>query len=366
MKIFPVKTLEITKRLNKGYNTNWCMITWNDGSRSWRRVYNSKKLNADIILNKGVLYKLVYDNVMNYYSFTKLSEEEKKKADDVIKEVSSIEEIEEIASQITEEISDDGYVKYDANAIHHEKKTILDCVDERIPVYLVGPAGTGKSTVLKKIASELGLNFYSTNAIQDEYKLTGYCDAAGDFHKTEFYKAFSEDEEGGLFLIDEMDASIPQVLTLLNTAIANGYYEFPNGRKNMNKNFRCVAAGNTFGNGADESYTGRMVLDQATLDRFVAIEYDYDYNVELAITKGNKWLVDFIHELRDIAKRNSLRVTFSYRCLEMITALEKRMSLEKIFKIVLFKGMDEDTLNLFNTLECKTKYEKALANMMVA
>ena len=34
-----------------------------------------------------------------------------------------------------------------------------------------------------------------------------------------------------------------------------------------------VAAGNTVGSGADDNYTGRMVLDQASLDRFVIIEF---------------------------------------------------------------------------------------------
>ena len=46
-----------------------------------------------------------------------------------------------------------------------------------------------------------------------------------------------------------MDASIPEVLVLLNAAIANGYFEFPNGKVNLN-HVHFVAAGNTVGSGA--------------------------------------------------------------------------------------------------------------------
>ena len=107
----------------------------------------------------------------------------------------------------------------------------------------------------------------------------------GEFHETEFYKACTDENEC-IFFLDEMDASIPEVLVLLNAAIANGYFEFPNGRVDFD-HVHFVAAGNTVGNGADDMYTGRMVLDQATLDRFAIIEFDYCFKIEMAITHNN-------------------------------------------------------------------------------
>lgn len=74
-----------------------------------------------------------------------------------------------------------------------------------------------------------------------------------------------------VFFLDEMDASIPEVLVLLNASIANGYFEFPCGRLNFGEKVHFVSAGNTAGSGADELYTGRMVLDQATLDRLLLL-----------------------------------------------------------------------------------------------
>lgn len=46
----------------------------------------------------------------------------------------------------------------------------------------------------------------------------------GNYQETQFFKAFTE---GGLFMLDEMDASIPEVLVILNAAIANRYFDFP-------------------------------------------------------------------------------------------------------------------------------------------
>ena len=248
--------------------------------------------------------------------------------------------------------------KPEPEEIRHEKfNTIKTCIENNIPVYLAGPAGSGKNYTLEQISWELGLEFYFTNSVQQEYKLTGFIDAGGTYHETEFYKAFTK---GGIFFLDEMDASIPEVLVLLNAAIANRYFEFPNGKVKAHKNFRVVAAGNTVGSGADDVYTGRMVLDQATLDRFVIINFDYDKNIEMHLAKGNKELVDFIESLRTEANNNGIRATFSYRCISMVTKLEGTgMDLEEILIIAVFKGMEKDTIESFRPT-LNNKYTEAL------
>lgn len=247
-----------------------------------------------------------------------------------------------------------------AGAIHHNKyEDIKACLECNIPVYLAGPAGSGKNHTVEQIAKELGWDFYFSNSVQQEYKLTGFIDAGGKFHETEFYKACTSDNDC-VFFLDEMDASIPEVLVLLNAAIANGYFEFPNGRVDL-KHVHFVAAGNTVGNGADEEYTGRMVLDQATLDRFAIIEFDYDIRVEMAISKNNADLVSFVRQLRSDAKSKGIRATFSLRCITMVTKLEKQgsMDLTTILKIAVVKGLDQDTINTLST-DGNNKYCEAL------
>lgn len=249
--------------------------------------------------------------------------------------------------------------------VHHERyEEIKMCLECGIPVYLAGPAGSGKNHTVEQIAKELGWNFYFSNSVQQEYKLTGFIDAGGAFHDTEFYKACTDENEC-IFFLDEIDASIPEVLVLLNAAIANGYFEFPNGRVDFD-HVHFVAAGNTVGSGADEMYTGRMVLDQATLDRFAIIEFDYSMRIEMAITHNNAELVEFIHQMRKEAESKGIRATFSYRCMTMITKLEaKGMNLEMAMKISIVKGLDKDTINTFNP-NGSTKYHNALRKIQLA
>lgn len=249
--------------------------------------------------------------------------------------------------------------------IHHERydtiKMMLEC---NIPIYLAGPAGSGKNFTVEQIAWELGWNFYFSNSVQQEYKLDGFIDAGGRYHETEFYKACTDDHDC-IFFLDEMDASIPEVLINLNAAIANGYYNFPTGRVNLD-HVHFVAAGNTVGSGADEMYSGRMVLDQATLDRFAIIDFDYSRRIEMSISNNNSELVDFIHSLRKEAEENGIRATFSYRCITMVTKLEAAgMDLAEIIKFTVVKGMDKDTIKTLNP-NGYTKYHQALRKVKAA
>lgn len=249
--------------------------------------------------------------------------------------------------------------------IHHEQyETIKMCLESNIPVYLAGPAGSGKNHTVEQICRELGWDFYFSNSVQQEYKLTGFIDAGGKYHNTEFFKACTSDNDC-VFFLDEMDASIPEVLVLLNAAIANGYFEFPCGRVEL-EHVHFVAAGNTVGSGADEVYTGRMVLDQATLDRFAIIEFDYSIRIEMALSKGNSDLVSFIRQLREEATKSGIRATFSYRCIGMVTKLEKSgMDINMIIKIAVVKGLDKDTINTLQPVG-NTKYHQALREVQGA
>lgn len=228
--------------------------------------------------------------------------------------------------------------------VTHEKfKSVLQLVNLDIPVYLTGEAGSGKNVICKQIAEALGLEFYFTNAVTQEYRLTGFIDASGRYHETQFYKAF---KNGGLFFLDELDASIPEVLVILNAAIANRYFDFPTGKVEANKNFRLVAAGNTTGTGADSVYSGRYCLDGASMDRFSIIPIPYSTAIELSITNKDEDLIDFCHAYRNTVKEAGINSIFSYRGLTAITKLKNsRMPLPEILKICLTKGMSGDDLN---------------------
>lgn len=225
---------------------------------------------------------------------------------------------------------------------HKEFENICKIVNSDIPLMLVGSAGAGKNYTLEQVAKALDLDFYFSNAVNQEYKLTGFIDANGKYHETEFYKAFTK---GGMFFLDEIDASCPECLVILNSAIANRYFDFPTGRVKANENFRVVCAGNTYGTGADMVYVGRNVLDGATLDRFVVLQFDYDENVERQLAYDED-LYCFIRDLRKAINDSGLRYIVSMRALINATKLlEIGVSKEQILKTTIIKNMQIDDLN---------------------
>lgn len=272
----------------------------------------------------------------------------------------TIEEQEEIVEEVKEIKPKEEVIKLPKKIRHEEYETICTCLDAGIAVYLYGPAGSGKNYTLEQIARERGWNFYFTNSVQQEYKLSGFIDAGGRYHETEFYRACTDDEEC-MFFLDELDASIPDVLVLLNAAIANGYFEFPTGKVTLDlSKIHIVAAGNTAGSGADDMYTGRSVIDASTMDRFVSIPFSYSEQIELKITRGNKELVDFIHDIRKVSENLGIRAVFSYRCMIMTMKLEESgMALDKIMQIAIMKGLDKDTVRTIHVFGTN-KYYQAL------
>jgi len=181
------------------------------------------------------------------------------------------------------------------------------------------------------------------NSVTDEFKITGFIDAYGVYHETEFYRAF---KNGGLFFLDELDASAPEVLVCLNAAIANRYFTFPTGEVRANENFRVIAAGNTLGTGADASYTGRMQLDAASLNRFVVVEIDYDPAIDMLCAGGDSDLVEFIGKFRKVVKDCGLPVVASYRNISQIRIACEKLKVEKALRQCLCKEMNQDDINI--------------------
>ncbi len=142
-------------------------------------------------------------------------------------------------------------------------------------VWLYGPPGTGKTTAGEQAAKDLGLPFYpvSCGPQTGEAKLTGYNDAHGRAVRTAIREAF---ENGGLLLIDEIDAASPAVLVTINSVLANNFVGFPDGTVKRHPNFRVVAGANTVGQGGNRKLVGRNQLDEASLDRFVVLLWQTD------------------------------------------------------------------------------------------
>jgi cobaltochelatase CobS len=158
------------------------------------------------------------------------------------------------------------------------------------PIYLHGPAGTGKTTAARMLAKALDLPFYFNGAIDSEYKLSGFVDAGGVFRSRPFYDAYSS---GGVYLFDELDSSLPSAVLAFNAALANGHADFPVGSVDRHKDCIILAAGNTTlrGDGVADGYA-RFEMDAAFRDRFVFLDWQIDEQLESACVPADRqdWL----------------------------------------------------------------------------
>lgn len=254
-----------------------------------------------------------------------------------------------------------GISKPTTGIFHKTFEKIVNIINADVPLMLVGPAGSGKSHTLEQAAKALGLDFYFTNAVTQEYRLSGFIDANGQYHETEFYQAFVN---GGIFFLDEVDASIPEALIMLNAAIANKYFDFPTGMVRAHKNFRVVAAGNTYGIGASAQYVGRSQLDGATLDRFAQVLFDYDSNVESQLASSEE-LYDFIVDLRKAIDKTDTRAIVSMRATINSSKLSEALSKEELIDDIILKGVPiDDRRMLVKELDDKNAFTKTLKGMV--
>lgn len=198
-----------------------------------------------------------------------------------------------------------------AETRHYLFPEVLTPVFEGIPVALIGPAGSGKSTLGQQVATALDLRYYLQNSVSGTHELAGYLDAQGKYHGTPFRTAY---EKGGLLFLDEVDTSDAGALKWLNTGLANGHAVFPDSEVPLarHSDFRCIIAANTYGNGADRLYVGANQLDASTLDRFVFFDFRYDEKLERVMCGNIKW-AERVQKLREAARCEKARIVISPR-----------------------------------------------------
>lgn len=236
----------------------------------------------------------------------------------------------------------DGKEIKEVQGYSHEKlPTLLRVLSARLPLFLVGEAGSGKTHLVEQCAEALGLKFYciSVCAQTTASALLGYMDANGKYVRSLFREAY---ENGGVFLLDEVDNGNPNVLSVLNASISNHVCAFPDQMIKKHPDFILCASGNTYGHGANRKYVGRLEIDGATLDRFVFVEIGYDNKLEEQIC-GNKEYANLIQAIRKRANELKLRHIISPRAsINGVKLLQKGMDLNEVLQCTVFRDMSPD------------------------
>ena len=271
--------------------------------------------------------------------------------------IASVQQTPFIINQNREQQSDDIY--------YHEKfDQVLTYAQLGEPIMLVGPAGSGKNVIVQQVAEALGVKRRYINNASDEFKLTGYMDAGGVYHGTEFYDACVE---GGIFFLDEIDASDANALIILNSVLANHYMTFPHKHIDVNPDLRIITAANTFGTGADLDYVGRNILDAATLDRFDIISVDYDRTLERHLYPDFD-VLEFMWAFRDAVNVSKIHHIVSTRGIGKVYRKEMNgISPREILLSNVVKNLNQDDLNtiLGQMKECskQNKFYRELTNL---
>lgn len=223
--------------------------------------------------------------------------------------------------------------------LHYATEKVIRIASIGHPILLVGPAGCGKTTIGEHVARALQLIFYITSTINDTHELLGFVDGHGRYHVTPFRLAY---ENGGVWIADEIDAWDASALLAANSALANGYCNFPDRPEPIARHpmFRMIATANTYGTGADRVYVGRNELDAASLDRFATIDVDYDVNLERMFANGaDRWL-ERVWQIRRIVQEKNIRHVVSSRAVGMgAAALSIGIEWDDVEITYLFKGM---------------------------
>ncbi len=179
-------------------------------------------------------------------------------------------------------------------------------------IWMVGPAGCGKSTIARNVAKQLNLPYLciSCGIGTSATEFVGY--KYPERESTKFSEYYNKPS---VILIDEFTALDHAVAQVCNAALANGEIETTTGLVHRHPECIIIATSNTFGNGADRQYVANNQLDASTIDRFVGGIIDVNYSDKFE-SQYDEEVVSYVNSLRRIIKDEQLRRIASTRMIQ--------------------------------------------------
>ena len=170
-------------------------------------------------------------------------------------------------------------------------KAVVECIKHRKDVLCYGPAGTGKTSGVKQIASELGIpvvqytcgedttlwDLFGSDELvqQDGTTVTAFREKAIAVACAEAKKIKGDKQTKCILILDELDTCTPGLVSHLNQLICEHVIEFE-GKLFDASHVMIYATANTAGTGdSSGKYSGTRCINAALRDRFMPIRLGY-------------------------------------------------------------------------------------------
>lgn len=222
-------------------------------------------------------------------------------------------------------------------------------------VFLVGPAGSGKTFLAEMVARLLNRTYVTVNCSQ----YTSPTEIKGGPTIEGYQEGGLIDcwENGKILILDELPKIDPNTAGLLNEALAKTkvpvgsdraiIYNGRNEPKNKKEGFGVIATGNVFPTSESSSYTANTRQDLSLLDRFSGSVYFVGFNEKLEKKQAGSLLVYSVGmRMRQWILDNRVDSTISLRWLETAASVY-RLEMDRLAN----KRGDSDRLDSGKTLK---------------
>ena len=147
-------------------------------------------------------------------------------------------------------------------------------------LYLTGPTGAGKSSIIEQVCARLGIPVQSVigHERMETPELIGRPTLIGGDTLWIDGPMTTSAREGHVFLLDEIDVVHPATASGFNTVLDRRPLSIPENNEvvEIDDNFRFAATANTNGGGdLTGLYQGTLQQNAALMDRFIMLECDY-------------------------------------------------------------------------------------------